>query len=223
MATLFTETVQVILDTISDYRGETTTNTDAKRIRAISRAEKAIAKRSPWTLFFYADKTSTTTGASAYVIGDTSYPFRNKGLAEVFVDSTDDSDRYQVILEQDFKNEYSNDSAKKVCYVTYVPSSDAWYMNLSPTPETGLTITYSYYWIPPKRTSVSDTVYCVDMEALARSALAEIYDSEDEGDLAAIERNKVENILASEIGVEEGTYPGQTMVMMGSNQGLGTY
>lgn len=223
MATLFTATVSDILDYLSDIRGESTTNTDAKRIRAVSRAERSIAKRSPWELFYIPDQTITSTGATTYTIASTTYPLRNKGLKEVFVNGTNSTNRYNIIDQSSFKDAYSENALQQMCYVYYDAANDAWKLFLSPTPESGVTITYSYFWQPPKRTSTSDTIYTVNDEAVTRTALAEIYDSEDEGELAALERNKVENILVNEIDVEEGAAPGQTFIMTPYTNGFGNY
>jgi len=223
MATLYSDTVSSILDTISDLRGETTTNTDAKRIRAISRAEISIAKQIGSKIFYLPDQTITSTGAATYTIATTTHPLRNKGLVEVFVNGTTEDCRYKITEPEAFKEEYNENNSAQLCYVTYNPTTDNWSLTISPNPDTGVTIYYSYYWIPPKRTSTSDSVYCLNMEALARQALAEIYDSEDEDDKAAIERNKAQQLLSTENQTEEAPSQSQNYVMSGNERGIGTY
>lgn len=221
--TNFSDTVQSILEIISDLRGETTTNTDTKRIRAISRSETAISKQVGGNIFYLPDQTITSTGASTYTIGSATFPMSNKGLVEVFVNGTTEDCRYKITDSELFKEEYNENNSEKLCYVSYNPTTDDWSLTISPTPEVGVTITYSYYWIPPKRTSVSDSVYCLNMEALARQSLAEIYDSEDEDDKAAIERNKAQQLLSTEQETESAPSPSQNYSMGDDGMGFGTY
>lgn len=187
---------------ISDYRGETTVNTDAVRVRAISRQEGAISIRKLWNMFLLPNQTTTATGGNDYDIGSSTYPMRQKGLVEVFVGSTLEKDRYQIVDYNVFKNQFNRDNSTKMVYLWYDVANDVWKMHISPTPESGVTITYSYYWTPPTRTSTTDPVYCIDSEALARAALAEIYEGEDELDKATIQRQLAEQIVDDALGVE---------------------
>jgi hypothetical protein len=217
MASLYTETVSDILQRISDYRGETTVNTDAKRIRAISRSEIFLARRKLWTLFYLPDQTITSTGVATYTIGSASYPMRNKGMTDLFVGDQLESSRYQIVEAKEFRELYNQNNAENLAYVYYDAANDLWKITISPTPEDGVTIYYSYHWLPPKRTATTDDVVCIDMEALARYSLADIYDGEDEGELAAIERNKAEQLINEAMGIDDSPSEAQQFVVEGEN------
>lgn len=224
MATPYKATVESILEAISDYRGENTTNTDARRIRAVSRSEGTIAQRTNWELNQINNQTITSTGVATYTVGSTDYPLREKGMIELFVDGTAETNRYTICDAKTFKQLYNDNPLNQLYFVEYVPATDIWQVTISPTPETGITITYSYFWTPPERTLTTDSVVCIDMEALARLALAEVYDGEDEPEKAAIERNKVEQILSGAQQIDDGPATGQTYVDSGNNSsGIGNY
>jgi hypothetical protein len=108
MATLTADTVSYVLQIVSDLRGETTTNTDANRIRAVSRAERDFAKGRFWRTHLLRDQTTTGDGSStSFAIGSSSYPMRMKGLMEVFVGGTAEAHRYQVVDYAAFINLYN--------------------------------------------------------------------------------------------------------------------
>lgn len=228
MATLYKATVEDILQMISDYRGEATTDTSAKRIRAVTRQEKALAKRRHWQLFYLEDQTTTGTGANDYTVGSASYPMKLKGLTEVFVGGTTPDKSYQIVDQKKFKELYNQNNANQLVYTWYDAANDAIKMHISPAPETGTTITYSFYWLPPTRTASSDAVYAVDFEALARLALAEIYEGEDEDDKAENQRILAEQILDEEVGHDNSPNVNQLFKFeaienMGQTRGIGGY
>lgn len=181
MATLTSDTVTNILQIVSDLRGETTTNTDANRIRAVSRAERDFAKRRFWRTHLLRDQTTTGDGsATSFTIGSATYPMRMKGLMEVFVGGTTEAQRYQVVDYAQFKNLYNQNNSMQICYEWYDADNDLWKVRINPVVDNGVTITYSYFWEPPKRTLASDTVVCPNMDIIARLALAYTYEGEDD-------------------------------------------
>lgn len=231
MATLYKDTVSNVLQIISDLRGETTTNTDASRIRILSRIERELARRKLFKLFQMKDQTISGDGTNDYTIGSATKPYRTKGLSELFVSSdggTGESSRYQIVDFQKFKNIYNTNNSEKMVYEWYDEANDLWKVHINPAPEASDTITYSYFFLPPKRTETSDDVICVNMEALARFTLAEIFDTEDEFDKATDQRNMAEQIIADEMGWENTPHIGQAYSMESvENQirgrGIGNY
>lgn len=231
MATIVKDTVSNVLQIISDLRGETSTNTDASRIRTLSRMERELAKRKLFKLFQLKDQTQAGDGTNDYTIGDATYLYRSKGLSELFVSTdgaTDESKRYQIVDFQKFKNLYNLNNSEKMVYEWYDAANDLWKIHVNPAPEATETITYSYFWMPAKRTSTSDSVVCVNIEALARFTLAEIYDTEDEFDKATDQRNIAEQIISDEIGWENSPHIGQTYAMEAAEnqirgRGIGNY
>lgn len=91
MATNIRDTVSNILQIISDKRGESSTNTDANRIRAVSRANKDFANRKFWRFYLLPNQTTVGTASNDYTVGSATYPMRFKGLTEVFVATTTDT------------------------------------------------------------------------------------------------------------------------------------
>lgn len=228
MATLYKDTVSNILEIISDYRGEASTNTDNNRVRAISRQERALAKRRLWKLFILPNQTDSGDGTNDYEVGSATYPMRLQGLSEVFVGGTTADKAYQIVDYHKFKELYNQNNANQIVYPWYDAANDAWKMHINPAPESGVTITYSYFWLPPKRTSSSDSVYCIDMEALARLSLAEIYEGEDEDDKAFDQKQIAEQIITEAIGHDNSTNYNQLFKFDAienatQNRGIGGY
>lgn len=209
MASLYSDTITNVLQMVSDYRGESATDTSSSRVRAVSRQERALAKRRLWRLFNIKNQTTTGTGNADYTIGTSTYNYRNKGLSELFVGGTTEDKRYTIVDFQKYKNLVNQNTAARLVYEWYDVANDLWKIHINPAPETGVTITYSHFWLPAKKTSASDTVYCLDMEALARYALAEIYEAEDEDDKANGQRQIAEQILNEEAGWEDTPNVGQ--------------
>lgn len=227
MATLTADTIENVLQIVSDLRGENTTNTDAKRVRAVSRAERDFAKRQ----FFRThriESTETGTGNNSYTIGSASYPMRSKGLSEVFVGGTTEDKRHGIVDFNAFKALYNNNNSIRVAYEWYDQANDAWKVYINPAPESGVTIYYTYYYEPPKKTSTSDLVVCPNPRILALLALADIYEGEDEGDMALEKKAEAEQLISEVMGVDDAPAVNQTYafsVQQNSvySRGIGTY
>jgi hypothetical protein len=228
MATQYKGLVSDILQIISDYRGETTVNSDAMRIRAISRQEQDIANRRFWSMYLLPNQTMAGSGTNDQTIGSATYPMRTKGLTEVFVNGTDESHRYQIVDYNKYKNLVNRNSAEQVVYTWYDAANDLMKMHINPIPAVTDTITYSYYWTPPERTASTDAVSFVEPEALARLALSEIYESEEEDDKAIAQKSLAEQILEEATSVENAPSVNQTYSFGAiensiKNQGIGMY
>lgn len=228
MSTLNKGLVSDILQMISDYRGESTVNSDAIRVRAVSRQEQSIAKRRFWNFYLLPNQTVSGDGGNDYTIGSATYPMRQKGLSEVFVGGTGEQNRYQIVDYYKYKNLYNRNNADKIVYTWYDVANDLWKMHINPAPTASETITYSFYWIPPVRTASTDAVTFIDDEALARLALSEIYEGEEEDDKAIAQKSLAEQIISEAIGVENAPAVNQTYSFGAvensiKNQGLGTY
>lgn len=228
MATLNKGLVSDILQMISDYRGESSVNSDANRVRAISRQEQSIAKRRFWNFYLLPNQTVAGSGVNDYAVGSATYPMRQKGLSEVFVGSTIESNRYQIVDYYKYKNLYNRNNADKIVYTWYDAANDLWKMHINPAPTASDTITYSFYWIPPTRTASTDPVTFIDDEALARLALSEIYEGEEEDDKAIAQKSLAEQIIEEAIGVENAPSVNQTYSFGAiensvKNQGFGSY
>lgn len=213
---------------VSDLRGESSTNTDAKRIRFLSNAERDVAKRKLFQYFLLPNQTATGDGNNDYAIGSSTYPMRFKGLSEVFVGGTTEDKRYAIVDYHRFKNEFNKNNAARLCYEWYDAANDLWKVHISPAPETGVTIYYSYYWEPPKRTSSSDEVICPDMRILALYVLADLLDSEDDTNEAANKRGEAEQLVSEIIGKQNSpavnqTYSFSSIYNSVKNQPLGSY
>ncbi len=202
MATLNKGLVSDICQIISDYRGESTVDTSAKRIRAISRQEQSIASRKLFKFYLLPDQSQVGTGSNDYTIGSSTYPMRQKGLCEVFVGGTTEDKRYQIVDFNAYKNIYNSNNAAKIVYEWYDAANDLWKMHINPAPTASDTIYYSYFWLPPTRTASSDPVTYLDDEALARFALSEIYEGEDEDEKAVAQKAQAEQIISEIIGID---------------------
>lgn len=229
MASQTADTVGNILQIISDLRGESTTNTDASRIRAVSRAEQSIARRGFFRVHLRRNQTATGDGVTGdLAIDTTTYPMRYHGLVEVFVGGTTEAHRYGGVDASRFQLLYNANSADQLVYEWYDPAADAWKMHINPIPSAGSTVTYSYYFMPPKRTSVDETVIAPDVMMVARLALAEIYEGEDEIQKSLQQKQEAEQLFAELQGRELVPAIGQSLTM-GSienqrySKGIGTY
>lgn len=228
MATQTEHTVSEIAQIVSDLRGESTVNTGSSRIRAISRAEQDFARRRLWKSHLLANVTTTGDGTNDYAAGSTTYPMRNKGLTEVFVGGTTEDKRYQVIDYVRFKAEFNKNNSSRVAYEWYDTANDLWKMHISPAPETGVTIYYTYFWTPPTRTLTTDEVICGNPEIIAYLASAQIYEGEDEDQKAILARQQAERLIDEQIGDDNMPAVNQTYAMgaienSGRPQGFGTY
>jgi hypothetical protein len=202
MGTQTATLVSTICQTISDLRGETTSNTSASRIRAISRAETDFARRKLWRVYYIKDQTATATSGNDYTVGSATYPMRQKGLAEVFVDGTTEDKRHGIVDFNNFKRLYNEDNSYKIVYEWYDAANDLWKMHINPAPTAGVTITYSFFWEPPTRTLTTEKVICPNPMIVVKLAMADIADSEDDGDTANQLRQEVEQLIQELVSTE---------------------
>lgn len=221
MATKMKTTVQDILEIISDLRGEATVDTDAVRVRAVSRAEEDLALRKFFSEHLLQNQTITSTGVNTYTIGSSNYPMRKKGLVEVFINDLQPSSQYEIVDQLDFRKRYNADNAAKLAYEYYDIANDEWKLYISPTPEVGATIYYSYYFIPPERTSVNDYVVSPNSDMIARLALAFILEGEEEYDLSDSYKSQVEQMLSEMFGLEAQKNTGYSGTFGSPYKGLG--
>ena len=231
MATNISHTVETILQIISDLRGESSTNTDANRIRAVSRANQDFARRKLWKFYLLLDQTQTGDATNEYTIGSATNPMRYKGLTEVFVDSagaTEESDRIRILDYNVAKQTYNSSNTYRFVYEWYDSANNAWKMHINPAPKATETITYSFYWEPPTLTATTDTVICPNPKIIALLALSQLHDGEDEKDLGIQEKNEAEMLIGEIIGLDNSpavnqTYSVGTVSNPSGNSGYGTY
>ncbi len=99
MASQTQGTVNDVLQIISDLRGESAVNTNADRIRAVSRAYRDFALRNLWRVYLLRNQTTTGAGSADVTIGSATFPMRTKGLAELFIGSGTTEDKRYMILD----------------------------------------------------------------------------------------------------------------------------
>jgi len=207
-----TYTISSILEIVSDLRGESTTNTDASRVRAVSRAERDFARR----MFFRVHLKRLVTGGTGdgstqdFEIGSTTYPMRPKGLTEVFVGGTTEDKRYQVIDYHRYINEYNKNNSERIAYEWFDVTSDKWKVHINPAPASGDIVYYSHFFEPAAKISDSDSVYCSNPMILAKLALVDIYYAEDEDDKAEATANEAEQLISEVMGIENSPAINQT-------------
>lgn len=197
------DTISNILQDLSDMRGESTTNTDANRIRAVSRAERDIANRKLFGVHRLKQQTTTGDGTNTYTIGSATYPMREKGLFELYVGGLLDSQKYDVIDYINYLSRYNSNNADRVAYEYWDDANSVWKVYINPAPESGVTIYYSYFYTPPRKTSTSDVVVCPNMDALRRLSLSYIYENEDEPELADKYLSQAEQIIREIMGLDD--------------------
>lgn len=234
MATNIALTVNDVLQIISDLRGESSTNTDAIRIRAVSRANQDFARRRFWRFYRLDDQTMVGNATRNYTIGSSTYPYRMKGLTELFVAPTSSTDktvetyRHSILDFNTYKNQYNLDNTCQMVYEWFDAANDLWKMHINPAPAATETITYSFYWEPPTKTDTTDEIICPDPAILARLALKEIYEGEDEQDLADKMGNVAEQMINEYVAKDNSPAVNQTYSMgaienVTSINGIGTY
>lgn len=236
MATNTATTVSNILQMVADLRGESSVDTSAFRIRLASSAEQDVAKRMLWRHFHIKDSTMVGSGVNSYTIGSATFPYRTKGLSELFVATTiglttpnSEGSRYQIIDFQAFKNAYNRNSAAQVCYEWYDATNNLWKIYINPAPTALQTITYSYYYDPPVRTSTSDLIVCPNPVIIAYSVLSDIFASEYDDQKSQLYKQQEEQLIDEMIGRENSPAVGQRYTMddienSGTrNRGIGTY
>lgn len=228
MATIYKDTVVNILQRVSDLRGESTTNTDAIRIRSLSRHERNVSDRRRWNIFLRRLATTTGDGGNDYTIGDTTYLMKEHGLFEVFVGGTTEDKRYSILSYDKYLNAYNNNNSDRIAYEYYDPVNDLFKVHINPAVDTGTTIYYSYFWTPATRTLTTEYVYCPNTEILVNLVLGDVAENADEKEDADAYRNKAEILFQDASGREDDTALGQ-LRQMGAienstrNMGLGTY
>lgn len=228
MATNIKHTVESILQIISDLRGESSTNTDASRIRAVSRANKDFSRRQYWKFYRLTDQTDTGDGTNDYTIGSSTYPMREKGLCEVFVDGTTESSRHHLVDQETAKLLYNANNSTKYVYQWLDVANDAWKMHINPAPDTGLTITYSFYFEAPAVTATTDYVICPNPKIIALMALGDIYQGEEEINKANALKSEAEQLISEIEGVDEAPHINQINTVYAienelGNKGFGNY
>lgn len=228
MATTTKHTVSSVLQIVSDLRGESTLNTDAIRIRFVSRANQDFALRHYWRTHYVKDATISGTGAASYEIGTASLPIRPKGLAEVFVDGTTEDKRYSIVDFNTFKALYNQNNADRIAYEWYDATNDAWKVRINPTVASGSTITYSYFLHPATLTATTDSVICPKPKIIALLVLSDLAELEEESDKAALYRNEAEQLISELMEMEDSPAQNQLYTVRPSeNQlgqaGIGTY
>jgi len=190
------DTVENILQRVSDLRGESSINTDAVRIRHLSEAERIFAGRNLWKVHLLRDQTETGDGTSEYTIGTTTYPMRSKGLTEVFVGGTTEDKRHVIVDYSQYKALYNRSNGVKAVYEWYDQENDLWKMHVNPAPSVGDAITYSYYYMPPTRTLTTDMVVCPDINAVTKHLLGLVYQAEEELGLSNQYKGEAEQIIS---------------------------
>ena len=217
-----------ILQSISDLRGESTVNTSASRVRAVSRAESNYASRRYWRIHLLKDQSITADGSGDYEIGSTTYPMKLKGLVEVYVGGLTDSFKYQIVEQAVYKNIVTNNVSAHVAYEYYDLANDKWKVHINPVVPVATPAYYSYYFDPPERTSSSDYVYCTNASIIVKLALADIYTSEEEDQKANLARNEAEQLIQGESAVEDMPARGQLYTWSANTnsvypRGIGSY
>lgn len=217
--------VSDILAKISDLRGEASTDSSASRIRAVSDAERDFADRMLRKIHRRTDQTITSTGTSEEEIGTTSYPMREKGLSELFVGGTTEDKRYEIVDYNVFKRRVNDNGGDRLVFERYDPAQDKWYAHISPTPTTGDVITYTYFFMPPIRTLGTERVLCPSKTLIARLALSDIYEGEDEAQKSIIEKQQAEQLINEQNGLEVMPAQNQTITFgrPASSKRIGAY
>lgn len=211
MASLTAFLVSDILQIISDYRGESNVNSNANRIRAVSRAERSLARRKFFRIHLVKDQ-SIGTGdgtTSSFSIGSTTYPMRMKGLAEIFVGGTTEDKRITVVDFTQYKNGVNQNANARLAYEWFDQANNAWKVKINPVPSNGDAITASWFYLPPVRTATTDYVVCEDPNIIAYLAAADIYQGEDEKQSKQLALKDAEDLIGSLMGIEEAPAVGQ--------------
>ena len=220
-------TVSDVLTIISDLRGESSVNTDASRIRAVSRANKDFAKRRFWK-FYRREDTDTGDGGNDYTVGDATNPARFKGLSEVFVNGTTEDRRHEIVDLNKYKSIYNSNNSYRMAYEYYDEANDIIKMYINPAPATGATINYTYYWTPPTLTSTTDAVICPNNRIIALLALADLLEGEEEINKARAYKEEAEQLIGEIEGIDSSPAVNQ-IYTMGSiensvrDRGIGSY
>lgn len=226
---IIANTVQDILEYISDLRGESSTISDDSRIRAVSRAGNDFSRRMLFSFYIQPNQTVVGDGITQdFTIGSTTLPCREKGLDEVFVGDLSEGSRYEVVDYNEYKLKFNKDNGQRLVYQWYDATNDLWKMHINPIPPNSVIIYYSYYFQQADVTSTSDIVYCPDQTIIAQMALADIYHAEDELEKETQQNQEVEDLITEVIGIENMPNRGQLHTVTPIEQnvkrpGLGNY
>lgn len=234
MATNTKSTVGNILQDVADMRGESSVDTSAFRIRVVSLSEQDFARRMFWRFFLLENQTIAGTGSNDYTIGSTASPYRPKGLTELYVATTGSSDmtpmsgKCDIVDFRAFKTLYNQDNNKRMVYEWYDSANDLWKIHINPAPASTETITYSYFWEPPTRTSTSDPIICPRRSIISLMSAGAIFDSEDEIQKAQLVKNDAEQQISDLMGAENSPAVNQLYAMgaienVDRPRGIGTY
>ena len=223
--------VSDILQIVSDLRGESTVNTSAARIRAVSRGEQDIAKRRFFRIHLVKDQSLGTGDGSTsdFTVGSTTYPMRLKGLAEIFIGGTNsESYRRQIVDFMTYKNQIANNASATIAYEYFDPVNRLWKVHINPVPNSGDAIYASWFYMPPTRTLSSEYVVVEDPFIVAYLALADIYHGEDELQLEQLARSEAETRIEELSGIDEAPAVNQIYTMPAiensiRTRGIGTY
>lgn len=224
-----TNTVQQILEAVSDIKGESSTNVDAIRIRFVARAVNNFANRRFWLIHLKRNSTVTADGVNQdYTIGDSTYTMRKNGLAEVYVGGLTEDKRYELVDFMKYQNLINQNPTGQYVYEWYDQANDLWKLHLSKLPDNGTTIYYSHFYIPIDVTSTSSTVICYDMDYIISSVLGFVYQSEEDPETAAMYKNEAEQTMKAMEGLEEAPAHNQLKTMSPyqsgtRDRGYGTY
>ena len=217
-------TVLSILQIISDLRGENVVNSDNKRIRAVSSAAFDFSNRKFWKTHLLADQSMAGDTTSNYTIGSSTYPMRLNGLCDIRVGGTDEAYRYSVVDENTSKIMISESSTAQVAYTWFDAANDVWKVHINASPAATDTIYYSYYWVSPALTATSSTLVCPNPKIIAKLALGDIYEGEDETEKAIVAKNEAEQLINELQGQDN--QPAVNQVITQGNvirRGIGTY
>lgn len=223
--------VSDILQIISDLRGESSVNTAASRVRAISRAERDIAKRRFYRMHLVKDQSLGTgdDSTSVFTIGSATYPMRMKGTAEIFVGGLDsESYRRSVVDFNVYKNLIARNASATIAYEYFDQANRLWKVKINPIPSTDDPIYASWFYLPPVRTLTTEYVVVEDPFIPAYLALADIYHGEDELQLEQLARQEAEARIGEMDGIEEAPAVNQLYTMPAiensiRGRGIGTY
>lgn len=216
--------VSDVLQLVSDLRGEASVNSDASRIRAVSRANQTIAKKRLWK-FYRKDLTVTANGTDQdFEIGNTTYEMGPGRLSEVYVGGIANENRYELVDPSDYRYRMSINSADKIAFEWYDIANNKWKVRLSQIPDNGTVIYYTFYYLPPALTLTTNSVISPDIDIPARYALAYILQGEDE-DTYQTELQVAEAMLQKYEQDDDAIPKGQlkTFGVSDSISGYGTY
>lgn len=220
--------VSDICEVISDWRGESATDTSASRIRAVSRAAHDFAVEKLWRTHRLIDQTISSGGTGIETIGSTTYPMRTKGLTELFVGGTTEDKRYAIVDFNKFKSLYNANNNYQMCYEYFDPVLDLWKVKINPTPAAAVTITYTYYFVQPELTLATEYVICDNASIVAHLALADIYGQEEEFEKQALEEQKAQREINRLTGYDDMPAINQLYTMSSAenqrgDRGIGSY